>query len=154
MKWNRSPKATESAAILLPKLAEKYFRAGRKAVEKEAKPKDLHRFRIATKRFRYALEIFRPIYGATLDRHLKLLRGIQDALGKVSDYQSIQRMIADDKPLKHQVQKAQSRKIKEFHAEWNKFDSDGQLKRWKAYLTRTRRPPRKRSVRKKSTPAA
>ena len=136
MKWKLSQNAIQNAGAKLPKLADKYFRAGRKAVDKEITPKQLHRFRIETKRFRYALELFGPIYGPTLDRHIASLRGIQDALGKVSDYQTIQEMVAGDKKLEVKVQKAQRKKIKEFREEWKKLDSEGQLQRWKAYLAR------------------
>src|ERR1700680_5198811 len=97
MKWKLSHNAIDNAGEKLPKLAEKYFRAGRRAAGKKNTPKQLHRFRIHTQRFRYSLELFGPIYGPTLDRHIASLRGIQDALGKVSDYQTIQEMIAGDK---------------------------------------------------------
>jgi len=136
MKWKLSHNAMENAGAKLPRLAEKYFRAGREAAEKENTPKQLHRFRIETKQFRYSLELFLPIYGPTLDRHIASLRGIQDALGKVSDYQTIQEMLAGDKEFEARVQKARRKKINEFREEWKKFDSEGQLQRWKAYLTR------------------
>lgn len=153
MKWNPSRNATDNVRRKLPKLTQKYFRGGRQAVKEEA-PERLHRFRLQTKRFRYTLELFRPIYGPSLDRHLKSLRGIQDALGKINDYETICELIAGDKQLLADVRKAQQKKVKEFRQEWKKFDSDGQMRRWKAYLTRATTAPRKRSVRKKSTPAA
>jgi CHAD domain-containing protein len=148
MKWKLSHNAVENAGARLPRLAEKYFRAGRKAADKENTPKELHRFRVRTKQFRYALELFRPIYGPALDRHLASLRGIQDALGRVSDYQTILELIAGDKKLAAKVHNARDRKIKEFREEWKKFDSEGQLQRWKAYLTRAH------SARKRATSAA
>lgn len=148
MKWKPSQTATANASARLPKLAEKYFHAGRKALHKDESPKQLHRFRIETKRFRYALELFRPVYGPSLDRHLQSLRGIQDALGKVNDYASIQELIAGDKPLEAQVRKAQQKKIKEFRQEWKKLDSDGQLERWKAFLTRALQVTRRRRARR------
>jgi CHAD domain-containing protein len=148
MKWKLSHNAIENAGAKLPKLAEKYFQAGRKAADKKNTPKQLHRFRIQTKRFRYSLELFGPIYGPTLDRHIASLRGIQDALGKVSDYQTIQEMIAGDEKLEADLHKSRERKMKEFREEWKKFDSEGQLQRWKAYLTRTH------AVRKRATTTA
>jgi len=151
MKWKPSRNAAENARINLPKLAGKYFRAGRAAADDQIKPKELHKFRIATKRFRYSLELFRPIYGVTLDRHIKLLRGIQDALGKVSDYQTIQEMIAGDKQLKSHLEKAQRKRAQEFRAAWKKFDSNGQLKRWKAYLARAQRPDRRVRIPRKAS---
>jgi CHAD domain-containing protein len=138
MKWKPSRNTAENAAAELPKLAEKYFRAGRKAVERDTKPRQLHQFRVATKRFRYALELFRPIYGTTLDQRLKSLRGIQDALGKISDYQTIQKLIAGDGELRAKVHKGLEKSMREFRDEWKAFDSGGELKRWKAYLTRVR----------------
>ncbi len=123
----------------LPKLAQKYFRGGRKAADKESTLKQLHRFRLQTKRFRYALELFRPIYGPSLDRHLKSLRGIQDALGKVSDYQTILRIDCRRQDGGGERSEGAAEEMKEFREEWKKFDSDGQLQRWKAYLTACRR---------------
>jgi len=152
MKWKPSQTATVSARAKLPKLAQKYFHAGRKAVDKDESPKQLHRFRIETKRFRYALELFRPIYGVGLDRHIQSLRGIQDALGKVNDYATIRELLDGDKQLKAQVEKAQNKKIKDFRQEWKKFDSDGQLERWKAFLARARRAPTKRIARQPAPP--
>ena len=39
---------------------------------------------------------FVPLYGPSLERYLKALRELQGALGKVSDYQAIQRVLASD----------------------------------------------------------
>jgi CHAD domain-containing protein len=155
MKWKLSRNAIENARAKLPKLAEKYFQAGRKVADKKNTPKELHRFRIQTKRFRYALELFGSIYGPALERHIASLRGIQDALGKVSDYQTIQEMIADDKKLESEIRKARNRKIKEFREEWKKFDSEGQLQRWKKYLTLTHsaRKPAQRAASRPSKAA-
>lgn len=158
MKWKLSRNAIDNAGAELPKLAEKYFRDGRKALDKERTPKQLHRFRIETKQFRYALELFAPIYGPTLDRHIGSLRGIQDALGKVSDFQTILEMLAGDKKWEAKVQKAQQKKMKEFREEWKKLDSEGQLHRWKTYLSRVpsaeKRPQSKRGPSNKGTPAS
>ena len=145
MKWRASETALANARARLPKLAEKYFESGRETLHKKENPKQLHRFRIETKRFRYALEIFRPLYGPSLDRHLQSLRGIQDALGKINDYETIHELIAGDKQLEVQIRKVQRKKIKEFRQEWKKFDSNGQLARWRAFLSRARQPAKKRS---------
>lgn len=156
MKWNTSRTARENASAKLPKLAEKYFAAGRKAARAQQTPKQLHQFRIRTKRFRYALELFRPIYGPTMDRHLKALRGIQDALGKVNDYQSMEELVTGDKKLVAHLQTARKQTMKQFRNEWKKFDSKGQLEHWKAYLRRARSPsrPRKAAHPAKKTEAA
>ena len=143
MKWKTSLNVGANARRVLPKLADKYFEAGRKAAEKHS-PKALHRFRISTKRFRYALELFSPVYGVSLKRRLEALHKIQKALGKISDYQSILEMLGHDKAIADKIERAMKRKTKDFRREWKTFDSDGQLKDWKEYLGHARRPPRTR----------
>ncbi len=137
MKLKSSRNAAENARVLLPKLAEKYFKAGREAAaDQERSPKELHRFRLATKRFRYSLELFRPVYGSSMDRQLKSLRGLQNVLGKLSDYHSVQTLLASDKTLETKLEHATKRKLKEFRDLWAAFDSNGACERWKAYLAK------------------
>ena len=147
MKWKPSGNVSESAGTLLPRLAEKYFASGRKAAADGKKSaKELHRFRIETKRFRYTLELFRPVYGAKMDHYLQSLRELQGALGKVSDYQTIQTLLPDGDPLRASVQRSLRRKIKELRKDWQEFDSNGELKRWKTYLANgTRKGPAPRA---------
>ncbi len=133
--------------MVLPKMARKYFEAGRKAIEGKSPPEELHGFRLETKRFRYTLELFRPLYGPNLDRYLIALRELQGVLGKVSDYQAIQRVLSGDDELKKQIDRAVKERIKDLRHSWRAFDADGQLKRWRTYLAgdhskpRPRRPP-------------
>jgi len=126
----------------LPKMARKYFEAGRKAIDNKRPPDELHRFRLETKQFRYTLELFRPVYGPNLDRYLKALRELQGALGKVSDYQAIERVLARDRGLKRQIAQALKGKIKNLRHSWRAFDSDGELKRWRSYLAGEHSKPR------------
>ncbi len=134
MKLKPSESAAENARVVLPKMARKYFEAGRKAIEGKRPPEQLHRFRLETKRFRYTLELFRPLYGPNLDRYLKALRELQGALGKVSDYQAIQRVLPDDNELQKHIEHVLKGKIKDLRHTWRAFDSEGQLKRWRSYL--------------------
>lgn len=134
MKLKTTRNAAENARILLPKLAEKYFKAGRKAAKGETSPKKLHGFRLATKQFRYSLELFGPLYGATLERKLSTLSELQSVLGKLSDYHSVRTLINGDKMLEAKIDRAAKKKLKEFREQWAAFDTEGQLHRWKAYL--------------------
>ena len=143
MKWKSTLSASANAHSRLPKLAENYFAAGRKAAGKHS-PKALHRFRISTKQFRYALELFGPVYGASLKRRLKALHKLQDALGKISDYQSILELLDGDRATAARIEQAIKRKTKDFRREWKEFDTDGQLKDWKDYLGRAAARPRAR----------
>ena len=45
----------------------------------------LHRLRLATKRLRYTLELFRPCYGPGLEARLEELRKVQQRLGELND---------------------------------------------------------------------
>jgi CHAD domain-containing protein len=134
MKWTTSLNAGSNARRALPKLAEGYFEAGREAAGGKRSSKAMHRFRISTKRFRYALELFEPVYGTSLERRLKVLKKLQDALGKISDCQTILEMLNGDKAVKAKLERAMKRNSKEFRRQWEKFDSNGQLKHWKSYL--------------------
>jgi CHAD domain-containing protein len=136
MKLRTTRNAAENARVLLPKLLEKYFQAGRKAAKGETSPKKLHGFRLATKQFRYSLELFRPLYGPSIEGKLSTLSGLQGVLGKLSDYHSVRTLIKGDKPLEAELDRATEKKLKEFREQWAAFDTKGQLKGWKAYLAR------------------
>ncbi len=147
MKLKPSQTASENARAVLPKMAKKYFAAGRQAVASKRPPEELHAFRLKTKRFRYTLELFRPVYGPNLDRYIKALRQLQSALGKVSDYEAIQRALAGDRELEAHLERAVKGKTKDFRQKWRAFDSDGELKRWRTYLAGEHsRPGAKRTV--------
>jgi len=146
MKLNTGQSASENARALLPKMARKYFDAGRKFLGGKRPPEELHDFRMETKRFRYTMELFRPVYGPNLDRYLKALHELQSALGKVSDYQVIEGMVARDRNLERHLQRGLKGKLKNLRQRWRAFDSDGELKRWRTYLAGGHsRPGTKRS---------
>jgi CHAD domain-containing protein len=144
MKLKPSHSAVENARVVLPKMARKYFEAGRKAIDGKRPPEELHGFRLETKRFRYTLELFRPLYGPTMDRYLKALRELQSALGKVSDYQAIQRVLSSDRELKKEIEHAVKGKVKDLRRSWRAFDSEGQLKRWRTYLAGDHSKPKRK----------
>ena len=136
MKLKPSRSAAQNAKALLPKLAEKYFKAGRRAARAERTPKQLHNFRLRTKKFRYSLELFQPVYGAGLERHLNELHELQSTLGKLSDYHSVLALLKDDPKMEAKLERATRKKLKEFQDQWAAFDSRGQLKRWKSFLSK------------------
>jgi CHAD domain-containing protein len=138
MKLKTTKTTGENARVLLPKLLEKYFKAGRKAADDKQSPRKLHGFRLATKQFRYSLELFRPCYGASLDRRLAALGELQSALGKLSDYESVRTTLAGDTALEAKLERASKKKLKEFREKWAAFDADGQQKRWRHYLEKTK----------------
>ncbi len=74
----------ETARSLLPDDTQLFFAAGRNAFAK-GDPESLHQFRIAAKKFRYALELFRPLYGPEMEERLASLKRLQDFLGSLND---------------------------------------------------------------------
>ncbi len=151
MKLKPTASAAENARVALPKMARRYFEAGRKAMDSKRTPEKLHAFRLETKRFRYTLELFRPLYGPNLDRYLKSLRELQGALGKVSDYQAIQRVLATDRQLQSHIEHALKGKLRDLRQSWRAFDAPGQLKRWRTYLARQQSRPRAKRAAARAT---
>ena len=135
MKWKTARGMIENAQSVLPKLVEKYFKAGRKAADGKRSADELHQFRIRTKRFRYTLELFVPAYGDRLDPELEPVRELQKVLGKIHDYHVIEQMLEGQKALQTNLRRREKKKLKEFHEQWTKFDSKGELKRWKKLLS-------------------
>jgi CHAD domain-containing protein len=135
MKWKPWRSASENAARVLPKTVEKYFKAGRKLAQGKRSPRELHQFRIRTKKFRYTLELFRTVYADRLERELEPVRSLQRVLGQLHDYHIIAEILEVDPKLQAELQRRIQRKLKEFHQQWATFDSEGELERWKAFLS-------------------
>jgi CHAD domain-containing protein len=136
MKWKASISTAENAARKLPQLATEYFEAGREAVAGRKSPRELHRFRVRTKRFRYALEFFRPVYGPELEGLLQDLQQLQKLLGKISDLYTIRELLKEeDGGHKKALHKEGLKKIRDFKAYWKTtFDADGQEESWTSAL--------------------
>src|SRR5258708_39820685 len=135
MKWKAEVRAAENAHAALPRLAEGYFEAGRKAASGRKSPKELHRFRVRTKHFRYTLEMFRPLYGRRLDPQIRRLQEIQRILGKMSDRHTISGLIEGNPDLARKLERAAQARAKEFRKYWQAtFDAPHQLRAWKAKL--------------------
>jgi CHAD domain-containing protein len=158
MKWKPAHSSIENARNVLPKRVEKYFEAGRKAADGKQSPDELHQFRIKTKRFRYTLELFLRAYGTRLDQELEPIRELQKVLGKLHDYHIIEQTLEGEKTLQTNLQRRGKKKLKEFHEQWMKFDSKGELERWQKFLAtgpgKSASAHSKRKARKGSTEAA
>src|SRR5258708_346614 len=64
----------QTAMRKLPRMAKEFFDRGKKAAGASGSADKLHDFRIATKKFRYTLELFAPIYGPRLSARLERIR--------------------------------------------------------------------------------
>jgi CHAD domain-containing protein len=138
------------AASRLPKMAKQFLAHGDDAAQKKASADDLHTYRIEAKKFRYALEIFQPAFGAAAKEWLNRLRKVQSLLGNVHDYQMMREVAADlgaDAELEAWLKKRQRKKTREFRKLWQDEFSDAAARRqWVAALRRPARKPMARSV--------
>ena len=129
--------------MVLPKMARKYFEAGRKAIEGKRPPDELHGFRLETKRFRYTLELFRSCYGAgEFDARLEALKDVQTSLGDVNDavatWQLLAKMMSHSprrQALRKFLKERAANKADEFREHWTQqFDAPGRENWWTEFL--------------------
>ncbi len=129
MKWNDSISVARNARERLPRLLEKFYAAGREAARQDD-PALFHKFRLETKRVRYTLELFRPVYGPRLEDLLKALRKTQNALGEIQDCASASRLVHDPE-FRSWVEQRQRKLIAKLRRYWkSEFDAAGEERRW------------------------
>jgi CHAD domain-containing protein len=132
----------DNARRTLPRLAGEYFAQVRHFLSGSTDPKDLHRIRLATKRFRYTLELFRPCYGTGLETRIATLRKAQKLLGDVNDSVASWALLSKALPksptrqkvreyLKSQAEKDAADFLKLWKEE---FDPAAKERWWKTYL--------------------
>jgi len=143
--WEDAKSVAENARRELPRRTAPYFQAGRKLVTSKMSTKALHRFRLETKRFRYSLELFVPVYGPGLERRLASLRWIQDCLGEINDCVTTRRLLMAGRkqargPLARllvRLDRLVETKRRQFARHWQtSFDAPGQVEKWEQYLSR------------------
>jgi CHAD domain-containing protein len=83
--WEWSAGVGKDARRMLRPWVEEFFSEGDIAVDARGDHDVLHQFRLHTKRLRYALEIFLPVYGPELKPGLLALRKLQDRMGAIND---------------------------------------------------------------------
>lgn len=76
--------ATNARRILAVKVAEFYAYAPIVPIEEAVEP--LHDMRIAAKRLRYSLELFRGVFGDVGEAQIEQVKAIQEELGAVHDH--------------------------------------------------------------------
>jgi CHAD domain-containing protein len=144
--WDENASAAENARAQLPALAGVYFERGRELLAGETTPESLHAFRLRTKRLRYTLELFRPLYGPGIENYFKALRGLQRSLGDLHDCVSAREVIVEALPdpaspdrgrIERHLDARAAQCRAEFQNSWRKaFDAPGEEARWRRYLSR------------------
>src|SRR5579862_547252 len=85
IKWEEDLDVAQNARKYLPALVSNYFAVGREVLQGSPKPEELHPLRLATKRLRYTLELFKPCYGPGFKARLRALQTLQQLLGDIND---------------------------------------------------------------------
>jgi CHAD domain-containing protein len=139
-RWDAAAGAGANARSELPKLAADYFAEVRKTLAENPTLAELHRVRLATKRLRYTLELFRPCYGPGLETRLATLRAIQQLLGEVNDTVSAAKLLPKSMRAREYVERRGEEKAAEFRKHWSEvFDAPGQEQLWVGFLKRRAR---------------
>jgi CHAD domain-containing protein len=138
--WDAAAGAGANARSVLPKRAAAYFAEVRKTLAENPTLAKLHRVRLATKRLRYTLELFRPCYGPGLETRLAALRAIQQLLGEVNDSVSAAKLLPRSMRAREYAERRGEEKAAEFRKHWAEvFDAAGQERLWVAFLKRRAR---------------
>jgi len=149
-KWNDRTSMRQNLQETMPRLVREYFKAGRKAMKPKTTWDEMHDFRLLTKRFRYTLELFRPVYGPGLDRRLESLRKLQQFLGEINDSVTAQGLIRKMEGLeemRESLARRAEKKTAELRDYWPEtFDKAGEMERWIDYLVRFADRPRRAST--------
>jgi hypothetical protein len=148
IEWDENADAIENARTFLPKLVEDYFGLGRELLAANPAPAELHALRLASKKLRYTLELFKSCYGPGLAARIDALKSLQQMLGEINDTVAAERTIgevlvaktAESRRVTRFLRKRGAAKALEFRNHWiNVFDADGQERWWIDYLARQAR---------------
>lgn len=110
-----------AAQHMVTEMAAEFLSLGKKAASPDTSAREVHRFRIASKKLRYTLELVEPFHGGELTRWLDRVKAVQSILGDANDCETVRRMVSkwgapDD--LIAKLEKRQNRKLKIFRREW------------------------------------
>jgi CHAD domain-containing protein len=138
VKIDPSFNAVEAAAALLPDFSRKFYAAGREAFDK-GDYESLHEFRIAAKKFRYALELFQPLYGPKFLQKLAGLKKLQDYLGHLNDLATVRQVLRshDSGDFLTWAEAEEAELRRKLTAFWtDTMDAPGAEEAWRRYLIR------------------
>jgi CHAD domain-containing protein len=138
--WSADLDVNANLRRRLPKLARKYFNRGQRALGANRDWDDIHEFRLATKRFRYTLELFRSQYGPGLDERIDELKQVQKLLGDVNDCivtAGLLKPLPDTEELRAKLDAKAESKLKKLRSFWRaNLDQGAVEQRWISYLQR------------------
>jgi CHAD domain-containing protein len=155
MKWEPRAGPAANARRELPRMISAYFSVVREFLADDHAPRKLHQLRLASKRVRYTLELFRPCYPAGFEDRLDALKKLQDWLGEVNDAVASERLFHDALKRQPKVRKflqdrAADQASKFIHHWKETFDAPGREAWWTEFLSKPVAPrPRVSSSKKR-----
>lgn len=141
--WNQRASAAANARRQLPRMMSKYFVEVRDALTQKQSPARLHPIRLASKKVRYTLELFRSCYRtAEFDARMEALKDVQTSLGEVNDAVAAWRLLRKMMPhsphreaLREFLKSRAAKKAEEFRKHWaEQFDAPGRERWWTEFL--------------------
>ena len=139
--------AAEIARGVLPGMTEELFQAGAEAAQAGSTHHQMHRFRLMTKRVRYTLEAFDPVYGAITIEIMESLKGLQEKLGAINDCAATLVMVARNRGASAAVGRLVRERELEFRMYWKRHFGPKVKGQWKFVLGEPR--PHSPRVRRK-----
>ena len=125
----------------LPKLTRAFFKRGNHALLKERDWPEIHAFRIATKRFRYTLELFASNYGPGIETRLNELRELQTLLGDANDFivtAALLEKIDGTEAVRSQLTGKAEAKVRNARTWWRgNMGTEAAEQRWVSYFQRS-----------------
>ena len=134
-KWSESSSVAVNARTVLPEFFSAFYERA-EPVLKSGDPQALHDFRLAAKKFRYSLEMFRGVHGPGLAQLASLMKELQDQLGAISDCSTTRAMLAEsDSPeFVAWLEARSARRIEEFRRFWQERFDKAAAQKWRNYL--------------------
>jgi hypothetical protein len=141
IKWDESIGPAANAGRELPLLVSAYFSTVREFLTADPTPPEFHQLRLASKRLRYTLELFRPCYPAGLEDRIRALKKLQDWLGEVNDAVAsarlLRRALKNQPKMRKFLEDRAARHAAEFIRHWNEiFDAPGREVWWMDFLAK------------------
>jgi CHAD domain-containing protein len=107
-----------------------FLQFGKLAAKETTSAREVHRFRIACKKFRYTLEVVEPFYGSRLVPWMKHVKALQSVLGNVNDCETVRHMVSDwgaGKGLIAKLRRRQNRELNKFRKIWRETLDAGEF---------------------------
>jgi CHAD domain-containing protein len=145
-RWDDRLSLHENLRARLPKMARKYLTRGAQALRSNSDWEELHQFRLATKRIRYTLEIFAPLYGPGFAARIEHVKKVQTLLGEANDFIMASGLLRESDGQEAAVKRLEDDAeghIRKLRAWWGTtMGTAAAADRWVQYFSRVR-PPRR-----------